>query len=158
MNRATVITLAVSTISMVVILTQFMMKYNDKAGLSFPQFTVDKIKIEKALGDAKDLDAYFDLLKWDNLFAVAYGVTFFILLQALSVRKWYLYTVPLHVVLDFVENGLAKRIVEKYQETREVEQHVVFGIVSSVKWSLAYFNMGMIILLGAQAGVKRYSS
>jgi hypothetical protein len=157
MKLATGLTLAVSTISMVVILTQFMMKYNDKAGLSFPQFNFNKGKLEKALGDAKDLDAYFDLLKWDNLFALAYGITFFILLQALSVRKWYLYTVPLHVVLDFVENGLAKRMVEKYQETQTAEQHVVFGIVSSLKWSLAYFNMGMIILLGAQAGVKKFT-
>ena len=145
------IILFTSIILLIFIITKFQILIAESK-FSFPNFEYKKEKFEKKFEEATYLNKYKELLIWDSFFAIVYSGVFF---SIINISNYYVsypiynlryYTIPIHILLDWMENLIGYLIISNYDKNSVVDLNVPYFLVSSCKWLVAAFNIGMILL------------
>ena len=105
---------------------------------------------ETAMQDATDLSAYITYMQLDYLYSVfGYGLTFYSLLFLLTFdADWFKYTVPISVILDYVEGTLTWIALATFENDASVSGLVyLMPLNSSIKWGLAGLNIVSVPVL-----------
>lgn len=94
--------------------------------------------------DNKDINNYKKLLQYDNIFALCYSSVYFSLNQ---INDYFIYdiikyTIPVHIVLDWIENYIASKMIDHFKKKEEVKYNKLYFSISNIKWVLAGFNTG----------------
>lgn len=116
-------------------------------GVSPPFLKYKKNDFEKELKKG-DLDKYKDLLEYDNIFPLFYSSVFLSLIKINEKFNpdFITYTIPSHILLDWVENYIMLKMINYYQRDSEVKYNNIYFIISNVKWLLAGVNGSTSIL------------
>ena len=128
----------------VLMMTLTILKFNNiNSNFKSPFFTNSKNIFFKNLNiEPNELEKYKKVLKYDSLFPIFYSSVFYSLNK---INNNFLidimnYTVPIHIILDWIENLLMFLIINKFIKNKIVILNNQYFITSSLKWILAGFN------------------
>jgi hypothetical protein len=126
---------------------------NEKEIFNLPNLSWKKSDYEQELQklvNNKGTDNYKKLLQYDNIFALCYSSVYF----SLNRINYYFMdniiknTIPIHIVLDWMENYIASKMIDHFKKKKEVKYNKLYFFISNIKWALAGFNTGTALYSG----------
>ena len=131
---------------------------NEKENFNLPNLSWKKNDYETELTklDNKGTDNYKKLLQYDNIFALCYSSVYFSLnrINDNFMDNIIKYTIPIHIVLDWMENYIASKMIDHFKNKEEVKYNKLYFFISNIKWALAGFNTGTALYSGVKNGIR----
>ena len=113
-----------------------------------PFFKVNKSTFYNLLNiDEINLKNYKKILVYDNYFAFFYSTVFYSInkLNNNFLDNIIKSTIPLHIILDLLENYVLQLIINNFIKNKKVKNNKLFFGISAIKWSLALFHSSISI-------------
>ena len=105
-------------------------KINEGKGFNLPNFSWKKSDYQQELQklDDNDKENYKKLLQYDNIFALSYSSVYFSLnrINFYFVDNIIKYTIPIHIVLDWMENYIASKMIDHFEKEEEVKYNKLY--------------------------------
>ena len=135
---------------------------NEKENFNLPNLSWKKNDYEQELQklvNNKGTDNYKKLLQYDNIFAICYSSVYFSLNRINDNFMYGIdyfiyniinYTIPIHIVLDWMENYIASKMIDHFKKKKKVKYNKLYFFISNIKWALAGFNTGTALYSGVK--------
>ena len=141
--------------SSIILLILVIKKFNlllEQSDFSFPLFEYNKEIFTNKFKAAINLEKYKQLIIWDCFFAIVYSMIFFCIINISNYySSYYIYklryfTIPIHIFIDLCENYIGYLMINEFQQSNSVKLNVHYFYISSIKWGIAAFNIGISFL------------